>query len=806
VVRKRKSHSKRAKKLGRYNNIFYSKIVLIAFVAIFAGLGGYFVWRSFADSYSWNITRTVDGKGYYIIDIDGNIRQYGNAINYGSPRKDGVTGKIFVDIALTASGKGYWALAESGGVYAYGDAKKIDTPLSGGPYVAIIATPGVGYWLVNAWGIPLPYGDAKTAYKLDNTRKNYEDGGYGTIKGVDKIVDADRTVSGRGLYMLDQNGKLYVIGDADNRGGAADLLELGESAASIAADKINSYTIVTTKGRVIPRGTGVKGLGDLSSTNLKVPVVGVAHVGAAQDANYGYWLLSADGSVYNFGWSQFFGSKQRKAPDTYRAAGTPPTKPDIIVFYTDDQRHDEVSFMRNLQNHLASQGVNFSSTFAMNPICCPSRATLLTGGRSWRTGVWNNYDPNGGYKLFQDNEDDTIATRLKAQNYRTGLFGKYMNQYQGRDGGLPPKPVGWDIWRAFRGTNGDYYDYNLVTENGFQMTYGKLAGQTKPEAYYSTDVLADHMVSFLNNTPTGQAAFALYTPYAPHSPYEVAQRHQNAQVPTFNPRGAFNEDNVQDKPQYIRNYDEDAQDKTRPKVDAGEIEQKAIKSRRMLLAVDDALGRVIETQTARGRLRDTVFVYASDNGYMWGEHRIFNKEVPYEESIRIPLYIRYDRMTGNSPKAVSSLVTNADIAATISVLAGTTPPFPDGMSLVPALNAAGQISDRDYVPLDHFPSQLRNRTRENVDIPAYCALRTTRYKLVWYQIWRKDARGEPIINPIRTEGELYDLQSDPTEQMNRFYDINFRSILGTLWPKLIESCERPPTHMSKPPAAPPTSR
>src|SRR5262245_11052409 len=144
------------------------------------------------------------------------------------------------------------------------------------------------------------------------------------------------------------------------------------------------------------------------------------------------------------------------------AEGTAPPAsgpPNVVVILTDDQRWDTLWAMPTVQSELVGHGVSFSNAFVVNPTCCPSRASLLTGQFSHTTGVYRNRPPFGAFESFDD--ATTLATALHGGGYRTGLFGKYLNYYEQDDAGyIPP---GWDRWVAFvsQHGNGDYFGYDV---------------------------------------------------------------------------------------------------------------------------------------------------------------------------------------------------------------------------------------------------------------------------------------------------------------------------------------------------------
>src|SRR5215207_2575070 len=127
------------------------------------------------------------------------------------------------------------------------------------------------------------------------------------------------------------------------------------------------------------------------------------------------------------------------------AAQTTPVKPNFVFILTDDMRKDDLKYMPKTRALLQTQGMTFENAFVSNPLCCPSRATIMRGQYAHNTGVWGNSDgPNSGWQGYKNhgNEQDNIATRLYAAGYRAGLFGKYFNTY---DSTAVPPP-GWDDW------------------------------------------------------------------------------------------------------------------------------------------------------------------------------------------------------------------------------------------------------------------------------------------------------------------------------------------------------------------------
>ncbi len=185
--------------------------------------------------------------------------------------------------------------------------------------------------------------------------------------------------------------------------------------------------------------------------------------------------------------------------------------PNVVLIVTDDQRWDTLAGMSTLQS-LAAR--NFTNGYATTPLCCPSRASILTGQYAHHHGVLtNSRDEHGGFWLFDD--QDTLATRLQAAGYRTALVGKYLNEYGDRPSSDTYIPPGWSEWFAFTDRN-PYFGFD-VNDNGEQRIF-----TSRDE--YATDVLVQRATAFIRDSGE-KPFFLLVTPSAPHSPAVPAPRH-----------------------------------------------------------------------------------------------------------------------------------------------------------------------------------------------------------------------------------------------------------------------------------------
>jgi N-acetylglucosamine-6-sulfatase len=354
----------------------------------------------------------------------------------------------------------------------------------------------------------------------------------------------------------------------------------------------------------------------------------------------------------------------------------PPIKPNFVFILTDDMRKDDLAYMPNTRNLIASQGMTFENAYVPLASCCPSRASLLRGQYVHNHKVWysNKDSPTGGYQgwVTPGHESDNLATRLQAGGYSTGLFGKYMNGYS-KTTGMPP---GWTDWFAMNSDTG-YFNYS-VNDNGVDKNFGSTADD------YFMDVLNTESQQFIQQSVTAGKPFFLYlSPHIPHLPSTPAPRHVNAFNGEPAPRlPSYNEENVSDKPPWISSL---------PSIsptEAAIIQQRHEKRVESLQSVDEAVEDIVNklSATQPEQLSNTYIVFTSDNGWQHGEHRIpSHKYKPYEESSHMPLLIRGPGVAEGS--SVDKLVTFPDFMPTFIELAGIAQPsYIDGRSLVPLLN------------------------------------------------------------------------------------------------------------------------
>jgi N-acetylglucosamine-6-sulfatase len=434
------------------------------------------------------------------------------------------------------------------------------------------------------------------------------------------------------------------------------------------------------------------------------------------------------------------------------AAGPPPN---IVVIVVDDLRWDEFGAAGHPYvqtpniDRLAAEGTWFVNAFHAVPLCSPNRASLLTGQYPSRHGIIDNVA-----RSLASHGLATFPRTLQEHGYETAFIGKW---HMGND--PTPRP-GFDYWVGLPG-QGRTVDPQLFEDGRLREVPG-----------YVTDLLTDRAVAFVSRAR--DRPFLLYLAHkavhpdarqlddgsidmARPSAYIPAARHQGRyERETFprRPNVVASPDELADKPALRRALAYRASaDITRmfgSILDPGTSEETIRRRAEMLLAVDEGLGRILEALAAQGALDRTMIVLTSDNGFFFGEHGLsLERRLPYEESIRNPLLLRYPPLAA-AGRRVAELVLSVDLAPTVLEVAGA--PIGghvQGRSLVPLLTGDAR-GWRESILVEFYTYE--NPMPWLVDMD-YRALRTDRYKYVhWMQ--------HPDLD------ELYDLETDPYEQRN----------------------------------------
>ncbi len=431
-------------------------------------------------------------------------------------------------------------------------------------------------------------------------------------------------------------------------------------------------------------------------------------------------------------------------------------KPNFLFILVDDQPYDAVGFSNRYPflktpniDKLAKQGVNVENFFVTQSICSPSRASFLTGTYPHIHGVnqnnkhvdpdWSNYAP--------------YSSHLQNSGYETAHIGKIHMAWKRDKEHIRP---GFDYWFSFIG-QGKYFDPK-VNDNGVEM---QLEG-------YMTDILTDKTIDWLKNKRDPNKPFSLNLWHkAVHEKHLPAPRHKdlynNEDLPT--PPYDTHKETFKGKPEWLRrktfgfkwNKNDKIPDEL-PEITWPINKHKYMQLLRSLIAVDESLGEVIKTLDEMGELENTVIIYSSDNGYFMGDHTFLDKRLAYENSMRVPMIIRYPKLiTKNS--VIKEQCLNIDIAPTILDLAGVKKPtYMQGESMVKLISGKKDKSWRKSMLFEYYVDDAWPYAG-----PNQVAVRTKKYKLI-------DNFLEDDID------ELYDLIKDPGEMKNLINDDNYNNI------------------------------
>ena len=409
-------------------------------------------------------------------------------------------------------------------------------------------------------------------------------------------------------------------------------------------------------------------------------------------------------------------------------------RPNVVVIDTDDMNQSDMFVMRNTLSLLAAHGTTFRNSYVSYPLCCPSRASFLTGQYA------HNHHVLTDQRYGDLDNSNTLAVWLRRAKYRTAMVGKYLNGYGAAPFSPREVPKGWTRWYALTGgTEQHRYGFKL-NENGKVHHYAR-----KPSNYIDY-VLDSKLNGVLKQWAISPKPFFIY--YNPNNPHgesgtpiwstrdpEPAPQYLGTFGDITAPQPPnFDEADVSDKPQQIRDIPHlsDAQ--------LADINRRYRGRLESLLSVDDEVKRIFGLVRKFGDKRKTFFVFTSDNGLEMGAHRIEFKNYLYEEGERVPLVIRGPGF----PQGVvrDQLAANIDLAPTITALTGATPArVMDGIPLLPLAQNPSAGTNRDIL-------------FESPDIGTY-GIRSGPWK---YNLWNNG------------DEELYNLQDDPYELTNLLYD------------------------------------
>jgi N-acetylglucosamine-6-sulfatase len=433
-----------------------------------------------------------------------------------------------------------------------------------------------------------------------------------------------------------------------------------------------------------------------------------------------------------------------------------PNAPNFIVIMTDDQALNtwKPSVMPRTFARMVDGGTDFKEAFAVPPLCCPARASFLTGRYPHNHGVVTN-----NYRRLADKED-VLPVWLSEAGYQTMFAGKFLNGYEreGTNRGLDPAP-GWGSWWGLTGDERRYFDYEASVD-GIPKSFGTTRSD------YVTNTTTEAALDFMRAGAKEDSPYFLWIAHqAPHTtsrdtgsemcPANLAptplqsdlRRTRGVRLPT---KPNYYESNVKDKPKPIRSEAPRPVNPSRP-----------LKSYRCsvaaMTAVDRGVERVFRVLEETGEADDTVVFFISDNGFFFGEHRKgFGKALPYDAATRVPLAIAAPRnvLGGLATRPSKATVGTIDLAPTMLELAGLEGVHrTDGRSLVSLLRG------------DEKSWPLQRKLVLELGVESRCTgFRALRQRSTLYTEYRRlNAEGECS----RGARELYDARRDPFLLRNR---------------------------------------
>ena len=453
------------------------------------------------------------------------------------------------------------------------------------------------------------------------------------------------------------------------------------------------------------------------------------------------------------------------------AATSTPTRPNILYIMSDDHaahaisayggRLAKVAPTPNL-DRLASEGMRFSQAFVANSICTPSRATIMTGKYSHRNGV---------YKFTGlDQSQPTLPKYMQAHGYQTGFVGKFH---------LETNPQGFDHWSVLPG-QGRYYDTEFVEMGDADPSGIIMQGKkTAYKGWHADDIITQKALDWFKQVRDPTKPFFYMLHYkAPHDLWVHAHRYANylADVEIPEPDNlmdsgsgrspAIDQSTQEIGGRSIHTQFTPAIKAMKPGPEKRRLVYQEYMKRylRCVKGIDDNLGKVFDYLDASGLAANTVVIYTADQGFFLGEHGLFDKRFMYEESLRVPLLVRWPGRV--KPGSVcDELVLNLDYPETILDLAGrAVPDDMQGRSVVPLLKGETVKDWREAFYYRYYFSHF--------DTPAHVGVRTTNEKLIHFtdmNYW-----------------ELYDIKNDPAEMKNLAGVPAYRERLVALKRQLIE--------------------
>lgn len=428
----------------------------------------------------------------------------------------------------------------------------------------------------------------------------------------------------------------------------------------------------------------------------------------------------------------------------------------IVFVLLDDQRYDAMGFVRGQSfletpnmDSIARNGAHLPNAYVTTALCSPSRASILTGKYAHNHKVVDNDSPlPSGLKFFPQ--------MMQKAGYETAFIGKW------HMGGATDHPQpGFNHWVSFK-AQGHY----LPHRDGLNVN-----GKKVEQKGYITDDLNGYALDWLKARTAGKP-FVLYLSHkAVHAEFIPAERHSGKyEKETFVEPKTQDPKNVSGAPAWVRNQRNSWHGLDFPYHSELDVSEYYKRYAETLLAVDEGIGRIVESLKAKGLYENTLIAVMGDNGFAFGEHGLIDKRTAYEESMRVPLVMQLPAVIKPGSK-FDEVVANIDLAPTFLELGGLRPPADmDGKSYLPILRGQ-KIAWRDSLLYEYYWEYAFPQT------PTVHALRGERFKYInYYGLWD--------IN------ELYDLRADPLETRNLISDPEHRTTVNTMREQLFGVMER----------------
>jgi N-acetylglucosamine-6-sulfatase len=273
-----------------------------------------------------------------------------------------------------------------------------------------------------------------------------------------------------------------------------------------------------------------------------------------------------------------------------RDAQGAPAQANVVFVLTDDMTTSELSAMPNVQSLLAAQGTTFNEAYVSFPLCCPSRATILSGQYMHNHGVHGNFPPNGSWTKFIPHQSNDLPVWLQNDGYYNVHIGKYMNGYGIQDGTLPV-PQGWSEWYGKVSEAALSFNYQLIEKTGTLATPHITFYGDQPDDY-QTDVFTDRAVNFIKDKSVSRQPFWLNLWFnSPHGPFDPAPRDAYRVAGTPLPKlPGFNEKDITDKPKWFQKQAKRRIGKKQAKL----IENERRRQEEQLISVDQGVGELVQ--------------------------------------------------------------------------------------------------------------------------------------------------------------------------------------------------------------------